>query len=77
MYHAIRIDMRLTDDHIFNILKSKFGHRPGEITLKEIAREAGCAVDTVFNSIRRLEHAGRLRTEYRGPAKSCIYQVLE
>lgn len=77
MYHVIRIDMRLTDEHILKILKDKFGNQPGIITLGEIAREAGCSYGTAFNAVRRLEHGRRLRSEFRGQAKPCVYQVLE
>lgn len=74
---AIRIDVRLTDEHILNVIKEKLGTQPGELTLQQIAAQAKCSKDTVFNAIRRLEYAQRLTSTWQGQSKPCIYQVLE
>lgn len=63
MYGVIRIDMSLTDNHIYQILEELLPHREGKLTYDQIASKAGCHKNTVINSTKRLTSAGRIATE--------------
>jgi DNA-binding IclR family transcriptional regulator len=74
---SIRIDMTLTDENVLNILREMLGNQPGKLTLQQIAERARCSRTTAFRSIKRLENAGRVKSEYQGFSKPCIYQVTD
>ncbi len=69
--------MTLTDEKVLTILRETLGNQPGKLTLQQIAEKVGCSRPTAFRAVRRLENAGRVKSEYQGFSKPCIYQVLD
>ena len=59
----IRIDMRLTDEHIFNAIKDLLHDGSGRIPYEVVAQKCECHPETVRRSVSRLQKAGRLKFE--------------
>lgn len=73
---VIRIDMSLTDEHIYNILKTKLPATGGRLSYEEIAQLARCAVITAMRSTKRLEAAGRIELEGGSGNRKVFYKVI-
>lgn len=58
--HAIRLDMRLTDEKIEAIIRQNSKNGVCTLRFKEIASAAGCHVNTVQNAAKRLASGGRI-----------------
>lgn len=73
----IRIDMALTDEHIYEVISSILPTGEGEISYERIAGLAKCHFNTVRNSTRRLESAGRLKMVGGKGRRAVIYKVVK
>ncbi len=73
----IRIDMSLTDDHIYNTIKKLIPRTKGLITYEQIAEASGCGLQTAFRSTRRLASAGRIVMSSGSGRRPISYEVKE
>jgi hypothetical protein len=69
--------MRLTDEHILETIKALQARGEKRITQPRIAEIAGCHIDTVRLSTRRLQNAKRLIVTGTQGSKPLDYKVVE
>ena len=72
-----RIDMRLTDDHILNVITELASIHQGRVTLEQIAHRANCGMTTVKRSRQRLYESGRLTMEGGRGRQPVLYKVVK
>lgn len=76
IHEVIRIDMSLTDEHIYTILKNRLPATGGRMSYEEIAQLARCAPCTAKRSAKRLEAAGRIELEGGSGNRKVFYKVI-
>lgn len=61
MVLRLRIDMTLTDEHVFEFIAQNSDNGKARLTLQQIAAAIGCHPNTVWSATNRLQSAGRIR----------------
>jgi predicted transcriptional regulator len=69
----LRIDMRLTDDAVLDILAQRKERR---ISSYEIASRLQCHVNTVQIALNRLEAAGKIKRRREARGQAYTYEVI-
>lgn len=72
-----RIDMRLTDDKILEVITELAASREGRVTYEQIADKANCGFQTAIRSTRRLVESGRLEMEGGRGRQPVLYKVVK
>ncbi len=73
----VRIDMRLTDEHILKTINELLPSGHGCLPTRQIAELCKCHPDTVRHSVRRLQAARRLEMDGGSGRKPVTYKVVK